>query len=461
MARKATSYLLALSVVMLTSCMVGKKYTKPAMPEGIVYPNATNNDTSALVTWFNIYHDTALQTLIKAAIDSNRDLLAAAANMEVARALSGAVKANLYPHFGYQAEAGGGAAGTDATKIAGGIQGGLFNVFGVLNWELDIWGKLRHQSRSAIDNFLSSKANRDALQVSLVAEVATDYFILRDLDNELAISESTLAGRKENTRIIKDKFEHGYVSELDLLQAQQQEAIAGAAVPSFRRQIILIENAIRVLIGMGPGTIARGASNYDQILSPDIPVGIPSQLLERRPDIIASEFALQAQFEQIGVAEANRFPTISLTGALGFASPQLSSLLTNKGFVANGFGSLVGPLFNFGQNKQLVEVQRRQTEVVYYQYQQTTLNAFADVDNALASYRNLDEEHAQRKLQVDAAAKALMLSQARYDNGYTSYLEVIIMQTNLFDAQILESSTLQLKLNSIVSLYKALGGGWN
>jgi multidrug efflux system outer membrane protein len=275
------------------------------------------------------------------------------------------------------------------------------------------------------------------------------------------ISENTFAGRKENTRIIKDKFDHGYVSELDLLQAQQQEAIAGAAVPSFRRQIILIENAIRVLIGMGPGTIIRGASNYDQILSPDIPVGLPSQLLERRPDIIASEFALQAQFEQIGVAEANRFPTISLTGALGFASPQLSSLITNKGFVANGFGSLAGPLFNFGQNKQLVEVQRRQTEVAYYQYQQTTLNAFADVDNALASYRNLDEEHAQRKLQVEAATKALVLSQARYDNGYTSYLEVIVMQTNLFDAQLLESNTMQQKLNSIVSLYKALGGGWN
>jgi multidrug efflux system outer membrane protein len=331
----------------------------------------------------------------------------------------------------------------------------------VLNWELDIWGKLRHQTRASVDDFLSTKENRDALQVSLVAEVASDYFLLRDLDNRLLIAESTLAGRKENTRLIKDKFEHGYISELDLLQAKQQEAIAAATVPSFRRQIILTENAIRILDALGPGPITRGATNYDQILSPDIPVGLPSQLLERRPDVMASEFALQAQFERIGVAEANRFPTISLTGALGFASPQLSTLLTNKGFVANGFGSLVGPLFNFGQNKKLVEVERRRTEALYYQYQQTALNAFADVDNALASYRNLDEEHSQRKLQVEAAAKALVLSQARYDNGYTSYLEVIIMQTNLFDAQLEESITMQQKLNSIVSLYKALGGGWN
>ena len=167
---------------------------------------------------------------------------------------------------------------------------------------------------------------------------------------------------------------------------------------------------------------------------------------------MASEFALQSQFARIGVAQANRFPTISLTGALGFASPQLSNLFTSQGFVANGFGSLVGPLFNWGQNKKLVEVEKQRTEQLYYQYQQTTLNAFADVDNALASYRNLDEEQLARKQQVEAATKALMLSQARYDNGYTSYLEVIIMQTNLFDAQLPESTTMQQKLNSIVSL---------
>jgi multidrug efflux system outer membrane protein len=461
MKRKKSYLFQALSFVLLTGCMVGGKYTRPPEPANIVYPDLIKTDTAKLATWFEIYHDTALQSLIKAAIDSNRDLLAAAAHMEEALALSGAVKANLYPHLGYQAQAGGGSAGTDATKIAGGVDGGLFNVFGVLNWELDVWGKLRHQSRASIDDFLSTKENRDALQVSLVAEVASDYFLLRDLDNKLLISQSTLSGRKENSRLIKDKFEHGYVSELDLLQALQQEAIAAASIPSFQRQIILTENAIRVLVGLGPGPIVRGSSNYDQILSPDIPVGLPSQLLERRPDILASEFALQAQFERIGVAEANRFPTISLTGALGFASPQLSSLLTNKGFVANGFGSLAGPLFNFGQNKKLVEVERKRTEALYFQYQQTTLSAFADVDNALASYRTLDEEHRQRKLQVEAAAKALILSQARYDGGYTSYLEVIIMQTNLFDAQLLESTTMQQKLNSIVSLYKALGGGWN
>jgi outer membrane protein, multidrug efflux system len=463
MKRKYSYVFVALVLIMslFAGCMVGPKYSRPAEPSAISYPSATKTDTSALVAWFDIYHDTALQKLIRAAIDSNRDLLAAASHMEEAMAFSGAVKANLYPHLGYQAAAGGGTAGSEATKVNGGVNGGLLNVFGVLNWELDLWGKLRHQSRASMDEFLASKANRDALQVSLVAEIATDYFLLRDLDNKLLISQQTLEGRKVNTKLISDKFSHGYVSELDLLQARQQEAIAAASIPFFRRQTVLTENAIRVLIGLGPGPIERGLSNYDQILSPDIPVGLPSQLLERRPDIIASEYALQAQFNRIGVAKANMFPTISLTGVLGFASPQLSSLLTSNGFVANGFGSLAGPLFNFGQNKKLVEVERKRTQTLIYQYEQTTLNAFADVDNALASYRNLDEEHFARRQQVDAATKSLILSQARYDNGYTSYLEVIIMQTNLFDAQLEESTTMQQKLNSIVSLYKALGGGWN
>ena len=461
MNRKPFSLLPALSMLLITGCMVGGKYSKPSEPAEISYPDAVKTDTSALAKWFDIYQDTALQHLIKMTIDSNRDLLAAASNIEVSRALSGAVKANLYPHFGYQAQAGGGKAGSEAVKVAGGVDGSLFNVFGVLNWELDIWGKLRHATKSTVYDFLSSKANRDALQVSLVGEVATDYFLLRDLDNKLFISKNTLIGRKENTRLISDKFSHGYVSELDKLQAIQQEAIAAGAIPSFERQMILIQNAIRILTGLGPGSIQRGGSIYDQTLSPEIPVGLPSTLLQRRPDIVASEYALQAQFEKIGVAQANRFPSISLTGVLGFASPQLSSMFTSNGLVANGFGSLVGPLFNFGQNKQLVEVARRKTEVLYYQYQQTVLNAFADVDDALASYRTLNEEHLQTVVQVEAATKALQLSQARYDNGYTSYLEVIIQQTNLFDAQLQESSLMAQKLNSIVALYKALGGGWD
>jgi multidrug efflux system outer membrane protein len=398
--------------------------------------------------------------MIKTAIDSNRDLLAAASRIEEARFQTAAVKSNLYPRLDYSAQAGGGRAGTEAQKVAGGIQGGLLSAFGVLNWELDLWGKVRHATRSALAQYYATVQGRNALQVSLIGEVASEYFLLRDLDNRLVISQQTLSSRHQYTEIITERFNKGYVAEIDKLQAIQQEAIAAATIPAVQRQIVQTENSLRLLMGMGPGSVSRGYSNFDQILSPQIPVGLPSQLLQRRPDIMAAEQSLQAQFEQIGVAQANRFPSISLTGILGFASPELSSFITNKGFVANGFASMTGPIFNFNQKKNLVEVERKRFDQVYYQYQQAVLSAFGDVDNSLTYYKTFSEEYSQRRIEVDAASRALLLSTARYNNGYTSYLEVIIMQNNLFDAQFQESAALQGKLNSIVLLYKSLGGGW-
>jgi multidrug efflux system outer membrane protein len=211
---------------------------------------------------------------------------------------------------------------------------------------------------------------------------------------------------------------------------------------------------------MGPGPISRGQTLYQQTVSPDIPEGLPSQLLERRPDIREAERRLEAQFNYIGVAKANLYPSLSLTGLLGFASPQLSSLLGSGGFVANGFAGIVGPIFEFNRNKRRIRVEEYRTKQLAAQYEQTVLNAFADVDNALAQYRTYDQEHQIRHLQVMAAQKALQLVQARYDFGYSSYYEVVIQQNLLFDAELAESTTLQQKINSIVFLYKSLGGGW-
>jgi multidrug efflux system outer membrane protein len=418
-------------------------------------------DTSQLMKWFDLYKDTVLQNLIKRTIDSNRDMLTAAARIEEARTQTAAIKANLYPRLDYQAQAGGGKAGSEALKVNGGVNGGYLSAAGVLTWELDLWGKIRHSTNSAYAQFMANVDNRNALQVSLVAEVATQYFLLRDLDNRLEISINTLAVRTEDTRIISERFNKGYVSQLDLLMAIQQQTLAGVQIPFLKRQIIQTENAVRLLTGNGPGTINRGLSNFDQTLSPDIPVGLPSQLLERRPDIREAEKNLESQFEQIGVAIANRFPSISLTGLLGFASPQLSTFISNNGVVANGFGSIFGPLFNFGQNKKLVEVQRRRTDQVLFQYEGVVLAAFGDVDNSLAAYKTLTEEYALRVEQVEAATQALKLSKARYDDGYTNYTEVSFLQNNLFDAEFQASITLQEKLNSIVALYKSLGGGWD
>ena len=449
-----------ITLILLSGCMVGKKYSKPEAPTGITYRDTVVTDTSSLQKWFDLYQDTALQTIITTVLDSNRDFLTAGARIEEARMQSAIIKANLYPQLNYSLSAGGGHAGDNAQKVAGGIEGGSFNMFAVLDWELDIWGKLRHDSRSAVAQFLAEVQNRNALQASLIAETASQYFLLRDLDNRLLIAQQTLASRKENTRIISARFDTGYVAEIDKLQAMQQEYVVAATIPSLQRQIVTIENSIRLLMGLGPGTVSRGYTNFDQSVSPIIPVGIPSQLLQRRPDIMSAENSLQAQFEQVGVAQANRLPRFSLTGILGFASPQLSSFVNSSGSVANGFADIVGPIFNYGQRKNAVIAQRQRLEQSYYQYQKTVLAAFGDVDNALTFYRTYTEEFNLRRAQVEAATKALILANARYDNGYTSYVEVILMQDNLFDAQFEESQALRGKLTALVQLYKSLGGGW-
>jgi multidrug efflux system outer membrane protein len=453
-------YILLLNSCLMMGCLVGKKYTPPATPTDISYRDTVFTDTAQLMRWFELYKDPVLLKMIHATLDSNRDLLAAGARIEEARYQTAVIKANIYPSLSYSAQAGGGKAGTEAEKVAGGIQGGIFNAYAILNWEADIWGKFRHATRAAVAQFLSTVQNRNALQVSLVSEVATDYFILRDLDNRLLIAQQTLTGRRENTRIITERFNKGYVPELDKLQAIQQEAIAAATIPAVQRNIVQTENALRVLMGLGPGRTPRGLENFEQTLSPAIPVGLPSQLLQRRPDIMAAEMSMKSQFEITGVAQANRFPNISLTGILGFASPELSTFIGSSGMVANGFAGITGPIFNFNQRKNQVEVERKRFEQAAYQYQQTVLIAFTDVDNALAFYKSFSEEYEQRTVQADAAGKALELSRARYNFGYTSYLEVVIMENVLFDAQLQQSETLQGKLNSVVQLYKALGGGW-
>jgi multidrug efflux system outer membrane protein len=449
-----------MATLIISGCKVGGSFQQPVVNTPAAYADANNTDSTPLVKWFELFKDTALQTIIRTTLDSNRNLLLASSRVLEAQAQFDIIHLNQMPSFNYQLQAGGGTAQPDALKVAGGLNSASFKAAGVLNWEIDLWGKIRGATASARAQFLATIENTNALKVSLVADAASLYFLLRDLDNRLLIAQRTVASRKENTKIITERYNKGYISELDRFQAVQQEAQAEALVPNIQRQIRQTENALNLLMARNFGTIPRGTSNFNQILPPSIPVGLPSQLLERRPDIRASQKLLEAQFEKIGVAIAARYPSFSLTGILGFASPQLSSLISN-GFVANGFGGLVGPIFQFGQNKRKVDVERIRTQQSQLAYEQTVLASFADVNNALIASKTFEEEYSKRKIQVEAGTKALELSQARYDFGYTSYLEVLIQENNLFDAELQESVLMQQKLNSIVSLYRALGGGWN
>ena len=451
-------------VLAIAGCKVGGSFKSPEAPSQTPaqYPQLSDAvDTSAVMKWWELYQDTVLQRFIKTTLDSNRNLQAAAARIESSREIAGVIKTTLYPSFGYQVLAGGGQSGEHAQKVGAGYDKGVLNMFATLNWEIDIWGKIRSQNEAAYNEYIADIDNRNALIVSLVSQVAEFYFLLRDLDNRLIIAQQTYTSRVGSTRIITDRYEKGWVAEVDKLQAQLQEYQAQAVIPQLQREIVIVQNAIRNLMGMGPGPLARGNSLYDQQLQTTIPTGLPSQLLQRRPDIHEAEKRLEAQFNRIGVAKANMYPSISLTGILGFASPQLSNLISEGGFVANGFAGLVGPLFNFNRNRRFVKVQEYNTVILAKQYEQTVLNAFSEVDNALGRYRNLVQEHGIRVNQVAVAQKALELVRAKYDYGFTSYYEVLIQENYLFDAQLLESYTYQLQLNALVSLYKALGGGWN
>jgi multidrug efflux system outer membrane protein len=294
--------------------------------------------------------------------------------------------------------------------------------------------------------------------ISLISDVAYYYFQLLDYDNRLEISRSTLQVRREYLNIMQERYSKGYVAEIDVNQAEIQEAIAAAAVPQYARAVALLENALSILIGRNPGPVVRGVKLEEQTIPPDIPPGLPSTLLERRPDIMEAEQYVAAQNAMIGYYQALRFPSFNITGLFGVASPELSTAALNAAWSVSG--TILGPIFNFGKNKRRVEAQREATEQAYLMYDQAVLNAFRETEDALISITTYRDELEAVIRQRDAAANAAMLSRARYDEGITSYLEVLDSERTLFDASLNASATLQFRLNSYVDLYKAIGGGW-
>ena len=447
----------------LSSCLVGPKYHRPAVQDYSSYPGSDSTavkDSAALIGWTEVYKDQVLTDLIKTVLSRNLDLLTAVSRVEEARATYGISRAGVWPSFGYNVNAGISNVGGNAQQTGAALNGQSYGGFATMNWELDLFGKLRHQKRSDWAQFLASQNNAQAVRVSLIAETATLYFILREQDNRLDIANNTVQSRTESLKIISERFSKGYVSELDKLQAQQQLALAQAVVPDAEREIVITQNALRVLTGQEPGTIPRGQSIYEQNLPPDIPSGIPSYLLKRRPDIIAAEETLISETEAIGVATAMRFPSISLTGFLGYASPSLNTIVSPASLALGVTGNILGPIFEFGKNKNRVEAQKYRTEQFSYQYQKTLLNAFSEVANSLESLRLYKEEHAAFSIALDAASKAFVLTEARYNDGYSNYLELLNQQDNLFNAELNESATQSLQNIAVVNLFKSLGGGW-
>ena len=445
-------------MILLGGCALGPDYERPEIdtPASYIQP-VEQGESFANMPWWDVLQDPQLQTLIRIALKENKDLGIAAARIEEFRAILGVTRADQFPTVDLNARGNRGDFG-DVTPVPGTQEN--YRLSADVFFEVDLFGKLRRATEAARAQLLVTEEARRSITISLVANVASTYMLLRDLDAQLEIARRTEKLRGESLNIIQARFDKGIVSQLDLNQAQIELAIASVAIAAAERNVAQSENLLSILLGRNPGPIVRGLALKEQMIPPAIPTGLPSELLQRRPDILSSEAQLAAQTARIGVAEAARWPSLSLTGALGFESNELSDLTASGSDFWTLGVDFLAPIFNAGRNISRVEAERARTEQALLAYQQTVLRAFSEVEDALVAVRTYRDEHAARQRQVEAANNAARLSRARYNGGVTSYLEVLVTEQSQFSAELAESQTLRLYLNAIIELYKALGGGW-
>ena len=436
-------------VLGMGSCKLGKHYTRPELdlPEEI---DGIRGDSLSVneLAWWELYTDPVLQQLIRQTLEYNKDMLIAAARVKEMMETRRIGKADLFPKI-------------DA-KVSGNREydsspDNTFEAKGLLSWEVDLWGKLRWANQAAIADYLQSVEGKRALQLSLIGHVAQAYFELTALDQELAIVRQTLAAREEGVRLAKLRFEGGLTSETSLKQAQVELARTQTLTPELEQKIRLKENEIALLAGQYPGTIQRGQHIEQQHLPAMLPVGLPSELLERRPDIRQAEYKLKGAYAKVGVAYTSMFPKLTLTGHYGLESSALSDFLKSPYFYLSG--ELLTPVFNMGKNRAKLRGAEAVREQETYNYQKVVLQAFGEVSNALVSARKSREIRESRQKLEAASRSALDLATLQYINGIISYLDVLDAQRGYFDAQIGLNNAIRDELLSTVALYKVLGGG--
>jgi len=456
--KKITILLILGIAIYLSGCKLGPDFQKPEYEGPSTFRfNTPSTDTIVNLRWWELFNDPVLDTLIKKALENNKDVMVAAARIDAARANLGYTKADQWPSFGFNIGASYGNSVSGLATLPD-VSSNFF-AFPEMSWEIGFWGKYRRLNESAKANLLSSEYGLRTVQISLISAVASSYFALLDNIKKLEISKSTLSARDSSLAIIQARYDYGVVAEIDLNQAQIQSAISAAAVPVYTRAIAFNQSTISILLGKYPDAIPIGQNLFDQLEPPDIPVGIPSQILTRRPDVMQAEFDYAAQNARIGAAQAMRWPSLNITGLLGVASSDLTSL-TSAGLGWSVGGTLLGPLFQFGKNKRRVEIERANTVAALNIYESVALQAFKEVEDALIAIQTLRQELIAQQRRYTAALNAEYLSNERYDKGETSYLEVLDSQRQSFDAQLAFSQTRRDLLGAHVALYKSLGGGW-
>jgi multidrug efflux system outer membrane protein len=451
------------SFVLLTGCMVGPDYHRPsvdALPSFRFEEKDARDAANA--DWWKELQDPTLDALIEEALANNLTVQIAAANIEQAAAVLTQVRSPLFPQAEYSGSAARErASGISGTRLSSFIENprNSFELFAGASWELDLWGKVRRLSEAARADLLGAEEARRGVILSLVASVANSYIQIRGLDAQLEIAKRTLDAYGESVKLFELQFQHGQVSQMTLEQARSQYQTAAVAIPEIELQIAQTENALSILLGRNPGPIVRGKSILDLEL-PVVPAGLPSQLLERRPDLAEAEQNLIAANAQIGAAKALYFPSISLTGAFGFQSSELSDLFRGSARTWSYSGSFTGPIFTAGAISGQVKQAEAARQAALLSYKNAILSAFSDVENALVSRRKLSEQLQAQQGLVASLREYARLAWMQYNGGYTPYLTVLDAESQLFPAELNYTQTRTLLLTAYVDIYAAMGGGW-
>ena len=449
----------------LNGCVQGPDYVKPSVSAPMAYRSAgavlQSGSTVTEDHWWTAYGDRHLDLLVEEALANNRDLRIAAARVDEFAAILAGTKSQALPQIGYDLS--GNRARASEEKIPSFVapKSTTFSALLSASWEIDLWGRIRRETEAARANLLATEEGRRGVTLTLISSVIISYITLLDLDEQLRVSEATAAGRKESVDVFEKRLRAGWISEFEMAQVRSEYELALASLPPIRQAIVTQENALSVLLGRNPGPIVRATpAELDSFHQLRVPAGLPSELLMRRPDILQAEQQLIASNALIGAARALFFPRITLTGLFGFASGSLGSLFNGPARTWSFTGDVAGPIYTGGGLTSAVHQAEARREQSLNNYELVIQNAFRDVDDSLTAVQQSAELREALRRQVATLKRGVVLARARYENGYSDYLEVLDTERSLFSAELQLASARGDYQRALVNLYRALGGDW-
>ena len=464
--RRATAWI-ALAALTSGCAAVGPNYKRPEMNAPAQYRDADSTAPASLadVPWWEIFDDPSLQKLVRESLANNLDLKIAAARVLESRAVAGIAASFLYPTVGV----GFGFTSQQVSRLGEpplskeDQPDRVYNnwpLTGSLAWEIDLFGRLRREKESALARYFATEEGRRAVTLTLIADVTATYFFIRELELELEIARRTVVLNDETVAYYQRRLEGGVSNRLEVDQAKANRSVTASTIPDLERQLALAENSLSVLLGRPPGSVERGRPLSEQRMPPAVPAGVPAQLLERRPDVVQAEQLLAAANADVGAAKALFYPTITLTGTLGSLSGSLTNILRPEAIIWSIGAGLLQPIYNGGRIKQNFAASEARYLGAFAQYQRAALNAYREVADSLVTIQKLATRRAELQPGVDALRDATQLARSRYDNGLSSYLEVLIADQQLFQQELELARVIGAQLRAISQLYRSLGGGW-